>query len=409
MAKKSANLIERVSIGKAPEGGRVDRKAKLIKGVKILGFQSRNPGAVLGKDFAEASGYDYDPVAVKEALPRYEGAPVNLDHLESKRDSNGMRVPNEPRKVGQRFGKLTNVRMGEDGAYADIRYLDSHPLAPMVLEAAEEMPDAFAMSHHAHGDVENPDSRGGRARVSKINEVHSVDLIAEKPGTTTSLYESRTMGDETDVAEDVTTPPESGSLAEDSETGADPCDAICQKAAEIFASDADSKEKLGKLKELLALLDHTKEVLSGDAESSESGESEDEDEDAEKPATTEESADCAGKGNKMEESLKAERTAKAKLERELKEQKAREKACVLLSGKSIPLTEARIAAIAGAKDDAAQKELIESWAPTKIPAKPIVSRPRSSAPMTPSEIIAPPAGSDGKRSDSVLAFLGRGV
>src|SRR5271154_640922 len=142
---KSILLEERVAIGKAPAGGRVDRQAKLIRGVKILGFHSRNPGSVLGKDFADMAGYDYDPSAIKQALPLYEGAPVNLDHLESKRDGNGMRVPDGSRHVKQRFGKLQNVRVESDGAYADIRYLDNHPLTPMVLEAAEEMPDVFTV------------------------------------------------------------------------------------------------------------------------------------------------------------------------------------------------------------------------------------------------------------------------
>jgi hypothetical protein len=186
--RRSVKLFERVSTaGKSRL--RVDRKAKLIRGVKILGFHSRNHGSVLGKDFADMAGYDYDPRAIKEALPLYEGAPVNLDHLENERDRNGMRVPNQSRKVGQRFGKLQNVNVQADGAYADIRYLDNHPLTPMVLEAAEEMPDVFTMSHHAHGDVEKGDD--GRGKVTKINQVHSVDMIAERPGTTTSLFESQ--------------------------------------------------------------------------------------------------------------------------------------------------------------------------------------------------------------------------
>src|SRR5579862_9834717 len=101
---KSVLLEERVAIGKAPAGGRVDRKAKLIRGVKILGFHSRNPGSVLGKDFADMTGYDYDPSAIKAALPLYEGAPVNLDHLDSKRDTSGMRVTSSSRHVKERFG-----------------------------------------------------------------------------------------------------------------------------------------------------------------------------------------------------------------------------------------------------------------------------------------------------------------
>ena len=50
------------------------------------------------------------------------------------------------------------------------RYLDNHPLTPMVLEAAEEMPDVFTMSHHAHGEVDKgSDSRGKITKITSSN------------------------------------------------------------------------------------------------------------------------------------------------------------------------------------------------------------------------------------------------
>jgi hypothetical protein len=386
-------LEEQTDIGAAPKEGRVDRRRKLIKGVKILGFESRNPGSVLGKDFADMAGYDYEPSAIEGAKDKYEGAHVNLDHLESKRDGNGMRVPKESRTVKQRFGKLQNVRVGSDGAYADIRYLDNHPLTPMVLEAAEEMPDVFTMSHHAHGEVEK--GNNGRGKVTKINQVHSVDLIAERPGTTTSLFESGPM-DETDSAN---TPPEGGTMAEAAGDGTSSdaaCDVLCQKMLEIFKDDSmDDGAKVAKFKALLKAHAVMKDALADvDSESDST-----DDDAAEGDVAATESAACAAaeKGKPMEESLKLVRE-KDELSRKVRLLESREKAVIAITAKGLKPTPALITAVAALPDEAARKELFESMATKPAPAKPPISKPRSAAPLQESATAAVADRADSMKS-----------
>jgi hypothetical protein len=382
---RSVLLEERVAIGKAPPGGRVDRKAKLIRGVKILGFHSRNPGSVLGKDFADMAGYDYDPSAIKQALSLYEGAPVNLDHLESKRDRNGMRVPDGSRHVKERFGKLLNVRVESDGAYADIRYLDNHPLTPMVLEAAEEMPDVFTMSHHAHGEVDKGDN--GRGKVTQINQVHSVDLIAERPGTTTSLFESSPMDDDSAT----TNKGSAGKPPAATNSDGDSRDAFCQDV--MAACGNDDLDLPGTVFQVLQAIVKVANCSSEDDPNAATGSSESDDaavtEDEE--AEAEESADDGSGDSSMQESLRRSPRI-AGLRKRIRLLESRERACLLLAERGLTLTRELITAVAAQRDHQAQQALIESLAAAhpelsssatfgRRAQKPLMSRPRSAAPF----------------------------
>jgi hypothetical protein len=411
----SVLLEERIAIGKAPAGGRVDRKLKLIRGVKILGFHSRNPGSVLGKDFADMAGYDYDPSAIKQALPLYEGAPVNLDHLESKRDGNGMRVPDGSRHVKQRFGKLQNVRVEADGAYADIRYLDNHPLTPMVLEAAEEMPDVFTMSHHAHGDVDKGnDSRG---KVTKINQVHSVDLIAERPGTTTSLFESNPMDDDGATTSEAGAPPNGASGDPTAKSGAGSRGSFCK---ELLAACKNTQLDLaGTIFQVLqAILKVARSVPpSGKPGANCDGDAcvEEDDADAGDEGAEAEESDDSDPDQSMQESLK--RTPQiAGLRRRIRLLESREKACLLLSQRGLALTAELITVVAAQQDEHAQHALIESMAVAQLgqgqgalsgrtTTKPFVSLPRSAAPLPISHKRARLAPPDA--TQDLLLSLGR--
>jgi hypothetical protein len=171
--------------------GKIDKTAHVLRGVKVLGLESRNAARVLGLDSrdigdAATKPYSYDPDAVKAAVPLYEGASVNLDHLASSYDGSGRRVVQGQRSTSQRFGRLVNVRF-EDGLVADLEYLASHPMAATICEMAERMPEQIALSHHAKCV---PEVRDGRVVIVQISAVESVDLIGERPGTTTSLFES---------------------------------------------------------------------------------------------------------------------------------------------------------------------------------------------------------------------------
>ncbi len=147
---------------------KTSRKANIIYGVKIIGFDSEN-------------GREYLPAALKGAIALYEGVNVNVDHPED---------PTKARSVYDRIGKLINVRFVEGkGLYADLWLNPSHELTPNIFTAAEKMPDQYGLSHNAQGEGETKD---GVFIVSKITEVRSVDLVAD-PATTKSLSESKTI------------------------------------------------------------------------------------------------------------------------------------------------------------------------------------------------------------------------
>lgn len=163
MRKKPIRLIETVYGG----NHQVDRDKHVISGVKILGRESRN-------------GREYSEPAMHQAAKLYEGMRVNIDHPDRK-------DPGAERGLAERFGLLKNVRVEGDGAYGDLHYLESHPLAGMVLEMAERMPESFGLSHNAQG--KEAKTRGKRV-VESVESVRSVDIVGE-PATTAGLFESQ--------------------------------------------------------------------------------------------------------------------------------------------------------------------------------------------------------------------------
>lgn len=176
---------------------RVDAQEGVIRGVKVLGLQSANTGRTLGLDateFGEAldQPYSYAREALAKAVPLYEGLGVYVDHPEFSYSAGGARLwKQRDRKTAERFGRLANVRVAESGLYADLEYLRSHPLAPLVVEAALRMPEMLGLSHHASG---RPALVEGRIVIEEIVDVRSVDIIGERPGTTQGLFESREPG-----------------------------------------------------------------------------------------------------------------------------------------------------------------------------------------------------------------------
>lgn len=145
---------------------RVDRAAGVIYGVKVLGFESQNRRR-------------YKPAAVKAALRFYERRVVNLDHPGR---------PDEDRSAADRVGWLEKAGLGDDGLYADLHVLKSHPVAERLFEAAERNPALFGLSHNARGDGET--DADGWFVVEAITEVRSVDLVAD-PATTKGLFEMK--------------------------------------------------------------------------------------------------------------------------------------------------------------------------------------------------------------------------
>jgi hypothetical protein len=140
----------------------IDTEAGVIRGVKVLGLNSKN-------------NRRYLPEAARRAIPLYEGAKVNIDHRSGGRSFN------------DRIGELRGVHYREGlGLFADLHYLKSHPQAGVLVEAAKRMPSSVGLSHNVAARTRQ---ERGVTVIESIDRVHSVDLVAD-PATTSGLFES---------------------------------------------------------------------------------------------------------------------------------------------------------------------------------------------------------------------------
>src|SRR5262245_41817299 len=165
----NGQLAELVDLHEAARAGgvgpRVDRKAGVIRHVRVLGWKSKN-------------GREYDPRGINPTA--YEGKPVNVGHSERGRD----------RHPGERFGWLQNVSKDSSGVWADLHFLKSDPLAEKVCEAAERCPALYGLSHVVAAGDYSERRQGGRVVIEAVHRVMSVDIVAD-PAATDSLFESR--------------------------------------------------------------------------------------------------------------------------------------------------------------------------------------------------------------------------
>jgi len=145
---------------------RVDRDAAVVRGVKVLGLQSRN-------------GRTYRPESLAGALGLYEGAKVHVNHPKG--------MPGGPRDYQDRIGAIRDVvyRPGE-GLFADFHFNPKHALAEQLLWDAEHAPENVGFSHNVEARTRVED---GRTMVEEILKVQSVDLVAD-PATTRGLFEA---------------------------------------------------------------------------------------------------------------------------------------------------------------------------------------------------------------------------
>lgn len=145
---------------------RVDAAAGVIRGVKILGLESRN-------------GRSYLPEALARAIPLYEGARVNVNHPKG--------GPWDSRDYQDRLGAIRNVvlRPGA-GLFGDLRFNPKHALAEQLVWDAEHAPENVGFSHNVEARTAR---RGERVVVEAITRVQSVDLVAD-PATTRGLFEA---------------------------------------------------------------------------------------------------------------------------------------------------------------------------------------------------------------------------
>ena len=144
---------------------RVDREASMIRGVKVLGLESRN-------------GRVYSAAALEAAAPLYEGAKVNVNHPRGN--------PAAPRDYQDRLGVVRNVQWRDgEGLFGDLHFNPKHALAEQLAWDAEHAAENVGFSHNVQARVTR---QHDRATVEAIIKVNSVDLVAD-PATTHGLFE----------------------------------------------------------------------------------------------------------------------------------------------------------------------------------------------------------------------------
>lgn len=147
---------------------RVDGQAGIIRGVKILGLESKN-------------GRSYLPAALTNAVSLYEGSKVNVNHPAGN--------PNGPRGYEDRIGVIRNVALRSgSGLFGDFHFNPKHALAEQLIWDAEHAPENVGFSHNVEAKTAR---RNGKTVVEEITRVQSVDLVAD-PATTSGLFESAT-------------------------------------------------------------------------------------------------------------------------------------------------------------------------------------------------------------------------
>lgn len=321
---------------------RVDREAKVLRGVKVIGLESRN-------------GRLYRPEALAAAVPLYEGKAVRVNHP---------RKPGDSRDSYDVMGWLTGMHARDDGLYGDLHYLESHPISARVVEAAERNQSLFGLSHDADGDKR----REGQVEVVyEITEVYSVDLVAD-PATTGGLFEEQRVRIKLKAfTESFKLSParrrlldslfESGAMCADTEMpeGADAGHEEALGAAfeaaglavmqAAMSGSLDHKDALKRLKKLLGA--HT-DVTGKEEPAEPTPESEDEPDEGgdDVPAKKDDEKD-----KKTEESLKRDRR--------IRDLEAKDEARTLCEEASLAPGKAFLEALVALPDAAARKRLIE--------------------------------------------------
>ena len=143
----------------------VDRKVGILRGVKLIGLESRN-------------GRRYRESALAAAATLYEEAKVNVNHPKD--------GPLSPRDYQDRLGVIRHValRAGE-GLFGDLHFNPKHALAEQLLWDAEHNPHNVGFSHNVLARLSLEDKT---VVVEEITKVQSVDLVAD-PATTDGLFE----------------------------------------------------------------------------------------------------------------------------------------------------------------------------------------------------------------------------
>lgn len=205
-------------------------EAGLIRGVKILGLESRN-------------GRIYPKETVAKAIQQYEGAKVNVNHPSGD--------TTKPRDYESRLGRIENVRLGEGntGMFADLRYNPNHALAKQLEWDASNTPENVGFSHNVYAKTTR---RGGKTVVEEITRVQSVDLVAD-PATTYGLFEATTETDANTKGANMSD--QKLTLEELKAEYPSHVEQIREETVEAFKASADQADNAKALKEALETID----------------------------------------------------------------------------------------------------------------------------------------------------------
>jgi hypothetical protein len=135
-----------------------------VRGVKLLGWKSRNNNRTYLKE------------GVKAEL--YENVPVNINHPTEEEKK-------LPRPYNSRFGWIENPRVQPDGVFGDLCFNPNHEIVPSFLWWANNKPDKIGLSQNAYGDVWESATD---EVVQSVDEVRSMDLVSD-PASTNGLFE----------------------------------------------------------------------------------------------------------------------------------------------------------------------------------------------------------------------------
>ena len=150
-------LFEQADLGKP----RIDREAGILRHVHVLGPVSNH-------------GYSYTADAIQAAHTKFEGMRVGINHD----------YKNNPLKVEDSWGTLSNPTCDADGIWADLSYLKSHTLTEQILEDIERDTHIFGLSSvNAY-----PRAYEGKKEVGAFMPVR-VDVVAGA-ATTKTFFES---------------------------------------------------------------------------------------------------------------------------------------------------------------------------------------------------------------------------
>lgn len=161
MKRRTVTIVESTKAFARREDAKVNNN--VLKNVRILGFLSRNNRI-------------YPREVIVKNIDKYEGAVVNIDHP----------VMEGARKYVDRFGRIKNVRMEQDGLFGDLVFNPEHPLAPSFKWWAENDPSAIGLSHNITAKTRY-DGKGFET-ITDIDKVVAVEVVSD-PGTTNGLFE----------------------------------------------------------------------------------------------------------------------------------------------------------------------------------------------------------------------------